>query len=609
MIHFDSMGLDPSVVEAISELGYKEPTPVQEQAIPLLLSKDTDLVALAQTGTGKTAAFGLPLISKIDVNSKNTQALILSPTRELALQISKELKGFSKYVKGLNIATVYGGASIEGQRKELRSGAQIIVATPGRLLDMINRRYVQLQDAQYAILDEADEMLNMGFLEDIESILSETPKEKNTWLFSATMPQEVLRISKRFMTDPVEITVGTKNQGAVNIDHNYYIVNGKQRYLGLKRILDFYPEIFGIVFSKTRRETQAIAEKLIQDGYNANALHGELSQAQRDGVMKSFRQRHIQILVATDVAARGIDVDDVTHVIHYNLPDDIENFTHRSGRTARAGKKGTSIALVTKSEARKISHIERLIKSKIEQQEFPSGFEVCNKQLSHWADEIMTSEVKEEDIAEYIAPVIEKLNELSKEELIKRVAWTELDHLIKYYRTNVNLNEISDRDRGERGGFGDETRFFINLGQKDGMQWQDLKDFVRDTAGLGRNDVTHAESKGSFGFFSVKGDLVEQVEKAFHGVTFEGRRVSIEVAQKSGGGGGGRSGGGGGRKSYGGGGGRGKSFGDREGGNRGGFSGGGKRRSGVGGGGYSGSSDRRGGGGPKGGGGGRKKKF
>lgn len=584
MIHFDSMGLHPSVLEAISELGYKEPTPVQEQSIPLLIQEDTDLVALAQTGTGKTAAFGLPLITRIDTSNRNTQALILSPTRELALQISKELKGFSKYIKGLNIATVYGGASIEGQRKELRSGAQIIVATPGRLLDMINRRYVQLQQTEFVILDEADEMLNMGFLDDIESILSETPEDKLTWLFSATMPADVLRISKRFMTDPKEITVGTKNQGAVNIDHNYYIVNGRQRYEGLKRILDFYPEIFGIVFSKTRRETQNIAEKLINDGYNANALHGELSQAQRDAVMKSFRNRHLQILVATDVAARGIDVDDVTHVIHYNLPDDIENFTHRSGRTARAGKKGTSIALVTKSEARKIGQIERLIKSNIEQKEFPSGFEVCEVQLNHWANEIMESEVKDEDIGEYISPVIEKLNELSKEELIRRVAWTELDHLIKYYRNNVNLNDISDRDRGN---FGNEVRFFINLGQKDGLQWQDLKDFVKEVADLGRNDVAHAESKGSFGFFSVKGDLAEKVQEAFEGVTFEGRRVSIEVANKSGGGGGrGRSKGGkrdfGGKRDRrdGGGfdGGR-SGRGDNKKYQQGGFAGGGKRRS------------------------------
>ena len=356
MNKFEQLGLSESLLKAILDLGFESPTEVQEKAIPLLLEKDTDMVALAQTGTGKTAAFGFPVIQKIDANNRNTQALILSPTRELCLQITNEIKNYSKYEKGINVVAVYGGASITEQARDIKRGAQIIVATPGRMQDMINRGLVNISQINFCILDEADEMLNMGFYEDIVNILSTTPDEKNTWLFSATMPAEVARIGKQFMKDPIEITVGAKNSGSATVSHEFYLVNARDRYEALKRLADSNPDIFSVVFCRTKRDTQAVAEKLIEDGYSAAALHGDLSQAQRDGVMKSFRGRQIQMLVATDVAARGIDVDNITHVVNYQLPDEIETYNHRSGRTGRAGKLGTSIVIVTKSELRKISH-------------------------------------------------------------------------------------------------------------------------------------------------------------------------------------------------------------------------------------------------------------
>ncbi|MDR0228435.1 MAG: DEAD/DEAH box helicase, partial [Flavobacteriaceae bacterium] len=385
MNNFEQLGLNESLLSAIKDMGFENPSEIQQKAIPLLLEKDTDIVALAQTGTGKTAAFGFPLIQKIDVSNKNTQGLILSPTRELCLQIANEIKQYSKYVKGLHSVAVYGGASITEQAKDVKRGAQIIVATPGRMQDMINRGMVNIKNIQYCILDEADEMLNMGFYEDITSILADTPKEKSTWLFSATMPQEVARIAREFMKTPEEITVGHKNQGNTNVSHEFYLVSARDRYPALKRLADANPDIFSVVFCRTKRDTQSIAEKLIEDGYNAAALHGDLSQAQRDAVMKSFRGKQIQMLVATDVAARGIDVDDITHVVNYQLPDEIETYTHRSGRTGRAGKSGTSMVIVTKSELRKIQQIERIIKTKFEEKPVPSGIEICEIQLFHLA--------------------------------------------------------------------------------------------------------------------------------------------------------------------------------------------------------------------------------
>ena len=406
MSTFKALGLNDAILQAVTDMGFTAPSEVQEKAIPVLLREETDVVALAQTGTGKTAAFGFPLIQRIDVNNRNTQGLILSPTRELCLQITNELKNYSSHVKGLNTVAVYGGANIQEQARQISRGAQIIVATPGRMQDMMRRNMVDITGIDYCILDEADEMLNMGFYEDITTILADTPKDKKTWLFSATMPKEVARIAKQFMKSPIEITVGTKNMGAENVSHEYYMVNARDRYQALKRLADANPEIFSVIFCRTKRDTQKVAENLIEDGYNASALHGDLSQNQRDLVMKSFRNRQIQMLVATDVAARGIDVDDVTHVINYQLPDEIETYTHRSGRTGRAGKTGISMVIVSKSELRKIRTLEKIINKKFTQKEIPSGMEICEVQLMHLANDIRNTKINEE-----INPYLYSINE------------------------------------------------------------------------------------------------------------------------------------------------------------------------------------------------------
>lgn len=401
MNKFEQLGLNPAILKAIEDMGFESPSEVQEKAIPILLQEDTDIVALAQTGTGKTAAFGFPLIQKISAESKHTQGLILSPTRELCLQITNELKNYAKHTPGMNTVAIYGGASITDQAKQIKRGAQIIVATPGRMQDMINRKLVDISKIEYCVLDEADEMLNMGFFEDITAILSHTPKEKNTWLFSATMPKEVSTIAKKFMRSPQEITVGNRNEGTSNVSHEYYLVNSRDRYSALKRLADANPDIFSVIFCRTKRDTQKIAEQLIEDGYNAAALHGDLSQNQRDLVMKSFRNRTIQMLVATDVAARGIDVDDITHVINYQLPDEIETYTHRSGRTGRAGKSGVSMVIVSKSELRKIKSIERIIKQNFKQKDIPDGMEICRVQLFHLANDIKNTKINH-DIEPYL---------------------------------------------------------------------------------------------------------------------------------------------------------------------------------------------------------------
>src|SRR5210317_2146573 len=406
MTKFEALGLNSALLSAITDLGFETPSEVQEKSIPILLEDEIDLVALAQTGTGKTAAFGFPLIQKIDSNSRTTQGLILSPTRELCLQITNEMKLYGKYCKGLNVVAVYGGSSITDQAREIKRGAQIIVATPGRMKDMISRRLVDISKIEYAVLDEADEMLNMGFYEDITDILSHTPKDKSTWLFSATMPKEVSTIAKKFMHNPTEITVGKKNQGATNVSHEYYLVNARDRYLALKRLADANPDIFSVVFCRTKRDTQKVAEHLIEDGYSAGALHGDLSQNQRDLVMKSFRNQQIQMLVATDVAARGIDVDDITHVINYQLPDEPEVYTHRSGRTGRAGKTGISMVIVSKSEVRKIKSIERIINKKFEKKDIPSGMEICEVQLISLANKVHNTEVNH-DIDAYLGDINE----------------------------------------------------------------------------------------------------------------------------------------------------------------------------------------------------------
>ena len=544
MNKFEQLGLSESLLKAILDLGFENPTEVQEKAIPLLLEKDTDLVALAQTGTGKTAAFGFPVIQKIDANNRNTQALILSPTRELCLQITNEIKNYSKYEKGINVVAVYGGASITDQARDIKRGAQIIVATPGRMQDMINRGLVNISQINYCILDEADEMLNMGFYEDIVNILSTTPDEKSTWLFSATMPAEVARIGKQFMTDPVEITVGTKNSGSATVSHEFYLVNARDRYEALKRLADCNPDIFSVIFCRTKRDTQAVAEKLIEDGYSAAALHGDLSQAQRDSVMKSFRGRQIQMLVATDVAARGIDVDNITHVVNYQLPDEIETYTHRSGRTGRAGKLGTSIVIVTKSELRKISSIERIIKQKFEEKTLPSGIEICEIQLLHLANKIKDTEVDHE-IDNYLPAINTVLEDLTKEELIKKMVSVEFNRFINYYKKTRDISGMSSgNERRERSDdreprqndSGGATRYFVNIGSRDNFDWMQLKDYLKETLDLGRDDVFKVDVKEGFSFFNTDPEHTDKVMEILNNATLEGRRINVEISKNDGGG-------------------------------------------------------------------------
>jgi ATP-dependent RNA helicase DeaD len=539
MNKFEQLGLNESLLLAIKDLGFENPSEVQEKAIPVLLEQNTDLVALAQTGTGKTAAFGFPLIQKIDAEDRSTQALILSPTRELCLQITNEIKQYSKYVKGLHTVAVYGGASITEQAREIKRGAQIIVATPGRMQDMINRGLVNIKNISFCILDEADEMLNMGFYDDIVSILSDTPDEKNTWLFSATMPAEVARIAKKFMHDPAEITVGHKNSGSATVSHEFYCVNARDRYEALKRLADANPDIFSVVFCRTKRDTQAVAEKLIEDGYNAAALHGDLSQAQRDGVMKSFRGRQIQMLVATDVAARGIDVDNITHVVNYQLPDEIETYNHRSGRTGRAGKLGTSIVIITKSELRKISSIERIIQQKFVEKTIPSGIEICEIQLLHLANKIKDTEVDHE-IDNYLPAINEVLDGLSKEELIKKMVSVEFNRFIAYYKKKRDLSgekgERSERSSEPREiRAGDPVRYFVNIGSRDDFDWMQLKDFLKETLDLGRDDVFKVDVKEGFSFFNTDGEHTDKVMSVLNGFDLNGRRINVEISKNDGG--------------------------------------------------------------------------
>ena len=556
---FKDLGLNDDLLHAITDLGFETPSEVQDKAIPILLDQDTDLVALAQTGTGKTAAFGFPMLQKIDVSSRTTQGLILSPTRELCLQITNEMKQYGKYCKGLNVVAIYGGASITDQARAVKRGAQIIVATPGRMKDMISRRLVDISKIEYAVLDEADEMLNMGFYEDITDILSHTPDEKNTWLFSATMPKEVSTIAKKFMQSPQEITVGNKNESTSTVSHEYFLVNSRDRYQALKRLSDANPDIFSVIFCRTKRDTQKVAENLIEDGYSAGALHGDLSQNQRDLVMKSFRNKQIQMLVATDVAARGIDVDDITHVINYQLPDEIETYTHRSGRTGRAGKTGVSMVIVSKSEVRKIKSIERIINKKFELKEIPDGMEICEVQLMSLANKIHNTEVNHE-IDKYLDSINELFEDSSKDELIKKFFSVEFTRFYNYYQKSKNLNvsgpREGDRDGGRDGGGRDyntnsnDTRYFINVGRKDGFDWMKLKDFLKEVLELGRDDVFKVDVKESFSFFNTEKALEEKILAFFNDFKHDGRFVNVEVSENKGGGGRNRSrgGGGGGRR-------------------------------------------------------------
>ena len=527
---FEQLGLDEPILRAITDMGFETPSEIQQKAIPTLLEDDTDMVALAQTGTGKTAAFGFPLLQLIDTDSKLTQGLILSPTRELCLQIASELKNYAKYLPKVNVVAVYGGASIEEQARSLKKGAQIIVATPGRMQDMIRRNFVDISHINYCVLDEADEMLNMGFYEDITAILSHTPKEKSTWLFSATMPNEVARIARQFMRKPIEITVGTRNQASSTVQHEYYVVNGRHRYQALKRLADANPDIFSVVFCRTKKDTQAVAEKLIEDGYNAAALHGDLSQNQRDLVMKSFRARQIQMLVATDVAARGIDVDDITHVIHYQLPDEIETYNHRSGRTGRAGKSGISMVLVPKSELRKIKEIEKIIKQPFEQKALPTGIEICEIQLYHLANSLKNVEVNPA-IDDYLPAIYKELQHIDREELIKKIFAVEFTRFFNYYK-NAEVLPEEDAKESRKGGDSGEVRYFINIGERDGYDWKTLKDFLKATLNLGRDDVFKVDVKNSFSFFNTEADQVDLVMSTFADFRMDGRFINVEISDK-----------------------------------------------------------------------------
>ncbi|WP_304297035.1 DEAD/DEAH box helicase [Capnocytophaga leadbetteri] len=527
---FEQLGLDEPILRAITDMGFETPSEIQQKAIPTLLEDDTDMVALAQTGTGKTAAFGFPLLQLIDTDSRLTQGLILSPTRELCLQIASELKNYAKYLPKVNVVAVYGGASIEEQARSLKKGAQIIVATPGRMQDMIRRNFVDISHINYCVLDEADEMLNMGFYEDITAILSHTPKEKSTWLFSATMPNEVARIARQFMRKPIEITVGTRNQASSTVQHEYYVVNGRHRYQALKRLADANPDIFSVVFCRTKKDTQAVAEKLIEDGYNAAALHGDLSQNQRDLVMKSFRARQIQMLVATDVAARGIDVDDITHVIHYQLPDEIETYNHRSGRTGRAGKSGISMVLVPKSELRKIKEIEKIIKQPFEQKALPTGIEICEIQLYHLANSLKNVEVNPA-IDDYLPAIYKELQHIDREELIKKIFAVEFTRFFNYYKNAEVLSE-EDAKESRKGGDSGEVRYFINIGERDGYDWKTLKDFLKATLNLGRDDVFKVDVKNSFSFFNTEADQVDLVMSTFADFRMDGRFINVEISDK-----------------------------------------------------------------------------
>ncbi len=529
---FQEIGLNSDLLKAVTELGFVNPTPIQQQTIPLLSKQQTDLVALAQTGTGKTAGFGLPLLNLIQTNDRSVQALILAPTRELCVQITNDIKNYSKYMSGFGVTAIYGGARIDNQIKDIKRGVQVVVATPGRLIDMIERRAINLNTVKVVVLDEADEMLNMGFKEDLDTILSETPDNKNTWLFSATMPKEVERIARNYMTKPVELTTGKKNEGADNLEHIYYLVQGRDRYLALKRIADYYPDIFGIIFCRTKAETQEVADGLIKDGYSADALHGDLSQSQRDFVMKRFRSRTLQMLVATDVAARGIDVNDVTHVINYNLPEDVENYTHRTGRTARAGKSGIAVAIITPKDQGKIKDIERIIKKQFTRKPVPNGSDVCEKQLLNLVHKIHNVEVKDEEIESFLPKIYDELKDLSKEELIKRFISEEFNRFHEYYQNAPDLNiEKGAVD----GAFGKHrsTRFFVNMGNMDGFNHNSLKDFLSDAVKLHPRMVFNVDVKSSFSFFETESKFVDNfLALNSADLEFNNRKISVEVSNR-----------------------------------------------------------------------------
>ncbi len=547
---FEELGVSEEIRRAISEMGYEQPMPVQEEVIPYLLGTGNDVIALAQTGTGKTAAFGLPVLQKVNPADRTTQAVILSPTRELCLQIAGDLKDYSRYIDGLHVLAVYGGSSIESQIRSLRKGAQVIVATPGRLIDLMHRGVAKLDAVENVVLDEADEMLNMGFTESINEILAGVPEERNTLLFSATMGKEIERIAKSYLHDYKEIVVGSRNEGAENVNHIYYLVHAKDKYAALKRVVDYYPRIYGIIFCRTRMETQEIADQLIRDGYNAEALHGDLSQAQRDLTMQKFRQHHTQLLIATDVAARGLDVEDLTHVINYGLPDDVENYTHRSGRTGRAGKRGTSISIIHLREKGKVRIIEKVIGKKFEVGTLPEPQEICTKQLYKVMDELERIEVNDTEIAPFLPEIFRKLEWLTKEDLVKRIVSREFGHFLRYYADAPAIEQPTDRrsrkdaddataeSRRERRRQGDHkaeegyTRLFINLGKRDNFYAREIINLVnRHVRGtkveIGRIDLTNNCS-----FFEVPSEDAELVLSKMKRVKVGDRKVVVDNADR-----------------------------------------------------------------------------
>jgi ATP-dependent RNA helicase DeaD len=542
MTNFEEMGFTPGILKAIQELGFENPMPVQEKVIPLMLGGEVDIIALAQTGTGKTAAFGLPLVQATDTEINSTQALILCPTRELCMQITGDLTDYARFTGKLKILAVYGGASIDNQIRGLKKGVHIIVATPGRLIDLIGRGAARLSSVTTVILDEADEMLNMGFLDSINEILEEVPDGRRTLLFSATMSKEIATIARKYMDNPVEITIGTKNSSADNVSHAYYLIHAKDKYKVLKRIADFEPDIYGIVFCRTRKETQEVASKLIDDGYNADALHGDLSQMQRDAVMQKFRIKNLQLLVATDVAARGLDVDDLTHVINYSLPDDTEVYTHRSGRTGRAGKTGISISLVHLRERHILQQIERMVKKPFKAIPIPTGSEICGKQLFHWINKLETVVTEHQEIERFLPEIKEKLAGFDREELLKRVVSLQFDRFLDDYRNGEDIiDPVADRENNfERSGRrgkqveypGNYKRLFINLGKSDGFYPEQLIELVNSNTKGRKVPIGKIDLLKTFSFFEVEASYADSLIEALSNATFMDRRVAVEIAQE-----------------------------------------------------------------------------
>ncbi|MBX7108304.1 MAG: DEAD/DEAH box helicase [Chitinophagales bacterium] len=539
MQSFSDLGLSQPILEAIETMGFITPTPIQEKVIPVLLINSRDMIALAQTGTGKTAAFGLPLIQLINPDLAHTQALVLAPTRELCMQITSDLKSYARRIPDIKIVAVYGGAGIVEQMRTIRNGVQIVVATPGRLIDLIGRNAVNLKTISFVVLDEADEMLNMGFQEDLDEILKATPEEKITWLFSATMPPEIRRISKKYMRNPFEVQIGSANTANENIEHQYYVVHSREKYAALKRIVDFTPDIYGIIFCRTKAETQQIAETLIKDGYNADSLHGDLQQAQRDKVMRAFKSRTVQLLVATDVAARGIDVNDVSHIINLHLPDDMDSYTHRSGRTARAGKTGISMVLIDDRDISKIRQLEKKIQSKFERKKVPTGLQVCEQQLLSLIKRVHGVTVNEKEMSPFMPSVMEEFKDLSKEEVIKRFASIEFNRFLDYYRgardLNIQERPTSYRDRNfDYAGSGQSgQRMFINLGKMDELTEEKLLSIIRQATQLKGKEIMNLRLKGAYSFFYLDDQYVNAVVHAFKGASYRGRRIRVEVQNEN----------------------------------------------------------------------------